>query len=73
MAKTIRPIDIDEELDFIGTGERRRGGRRANERRRAQLNLSADARQGERRHEKRRRDDRDRVFHGPVWQDGGDA
>jgi hypothetical protein len=73
MAKTIRPIDIDEELDFIGTGERRRGSRRANERRRAQLNLSADARQGERRHGKRRRDDRDQVFLGPIWQDEGDS
>lgn len=71
MAKTIRPIDIDEELDFIGTGERRRGGRRANERRRAQLNLSAGVRQSERRRGKRRRDDRDRVFLGVVWQDDG--
>jgi hypothetical protein len=70
MAKMkVTPVDIDDELDFITPIDRRRGSRRGAQRRRAQLDVSTDTRQGERRRHRRRREDREQAFLGPAWQD----
>lgn len=73
MAKMkVTPIDIDDELDFINPIDRRRASRRGTQRRRAQLDVPADARQGERRRHRRRREDREQGFLGPAWREGED-
>lgn len=73
MAKVkVRSIDIDDELELISPIERRRASRRGTQRRRVQLDVLPDARQGERRRHRRRREDREQGLLGPAWRDRED-
>lgn len=65
--------ELIAELDYPSPTERRRGNRRFQERRKAQIAVPDDARNGDRRRGRRRREDRDMRIIGPAWLDQGDS